>query len=132
MIHIFFNSSKKSCSEGGSGCSRDKLSWKGGTWIWLFWESDGSSIIEMLVFSGLSFLISSIISGESLERIFHDLKWISYTKEIAYVGKVVSSVWYTCLSTLLFGFATRWYANCVGFGRGWLEGNWSCWGWGLG
>ena len=72
----------KSCSAGSSGCSKDNLSRKGEICIWLSWKSDGSSIIEMSVFLGLPFSISSIISGESLERIFHNLKWISCTEEI--------------------------------------------------
>ena len=82
LIHIFFNSCKKSCSWGGSGCWKDNLLTKGGIWIWLSLESNGSSIIEMPIFLGLSFSISWITSGESLEIIFPDLKWISCTKEI--------------------------------------------------
>ena len=82
LIHIFFNSSKKSCSEGNSGCSTDNLSEKGGIWIWLSWESDGSSTIEMSIFLGLYVSISSITSGESLEIIFPNIKWISYIEEI--------------------------------------------------
>ena len=82
MIHTFFNSSKNSCSEGSLGCWKDNLLGKGGIGIWLSWEWDGSSTIEMQVFLGLFFSISSITSGESLERIFPNLKWISCKKEI--------------------------------------------------
>ena len=69
-MHTFFNSSKKSCSEGDSGCWKDNLSGKGGIKSWLSWESDGSSTIEMSVFLGISLSISSITSGVSLERTF--------------------------------------------------------------
>ena len=81
-MHTFFNSSKKSCSEGDLGWWKDNLSRKGGFEHWLSWRSDGSSTIEMPVFLGLSLSISSITSGVSLERIFPDLKWISCTGEI--------------------------------------------------
>ena len=65
LMHTFFNSSKKSCSEGDSGCWKDNLSGKGWIEYWLSWESDGSSIIEMSVFLGISLCISSMISGVS-------------------------------------------------------------------
>ena len=81
-MHTFFNSSKKSCSEGDSGCWKDNLFGKGGIEFWLSWRSDGSPTIEMSVLLGLYLSISSITSGESLEKIFPDLKWISCTKEI--------------------------------------------------
>ena len=78
---MFFNSSKKSCLEGSSGCSKDNILGKGGIWIWLSWESYGSSKIEMLVFLGLSFYISLITSVEYLKRIFPDIKIILCIEE---------------------------------------------------
>ena len=82
LMHTFFNSSKKSCSEGDSSCWKDNLSRKGGIESWLSWRTYGSSTIEMPVFLGLSLSISSITSRVSLERTFPDLKCILFTEDI--------------------------------------------------
>ena len=63
-------------------CWKDNLSGKGGIESWLSWRLDGSSIIEMSDFLGISLSISSITRGISLEKKFPDLKCISFTEDI--------------------------------------------------